>query len=729
MHHSAAGQRPCGHLPRDKRLPWVSLCSRPALTSSIPAGLPRLCRAGWCPSPLAAALLLLGLLAHSGPLPAAVTPREARTAEQLDAIRDQAPPRVFVKRDNVRLYFPDADGSRVFKADWRLSQLQGQGFRYQIATLKHDRTPPEPPKPDGAWRSAVVLDRPVWSELAEAARRELAPTDPNTGLYFQTQLNDGVIYRDAAGVIKSVPLGQQPPEVQITSRRGKAEMALTLARLAEQRLRAAYPGEELFCLTQNPGGRGVAFILLDLNRRNCILLGNPHTDDDPRGAPQVVPTVRSLGSLAIESHGVALVRNPISSSLRLLHISTQTLAGLLPAAGGRGGPPPPLNPADAPMDRAAWEAELDDLTDTELEPGSVRFLIGGEQFFPVLFERIAAATNAIDFRICIFDTDDVAVAVADALKRRSSEVRVRVLYDLMSSQAASLSAPASPMREGFVPPDSIGAYLERGSQVKARAFLNPWFSSEHSKVLSFDNATSFLGGMNLGREYRYEWHDLMAEVRGPIVARFTRDFSQAWAHAGPGGDLAFASASLTPRLRPAPAARKEWAALRRLYTRPGETAIRKAVLKSLTRARQRVWLENPYLYDPAVLAGLLAARARGVDVRVVLAGEHDLDLGRRSTLVTANTLQRGGVRVYLYPGMTHAKALVVDGWATFGSANFNKLSLRTNHECNLATSDPGIVNALARDLFEVDFAKSHELTEAIEVSWTDELADRILGQF
>ena len=130
-----------------------------------------------------------------------------------------------------------------------------------------------------------------------------------------------------------------------------------------------------------------------------------------------------------------------------------------------------------------------------------------------------------------------------------------------------------------------------------------------------------------------------------------------------------------------------------------------------------------------MFTGLLAARARGVDVRVVLPSENDFGVGKSSNLVTANALVRGGVRVFLYPGMTHVKALVADGWATFGSANFNKLSLRTNHELNLATSSSAIVSALARDLFAVDFAKSHELTEPIEVSWTDELADAILTQF
>ena len=538
-----------------------------------------------------------------------------------------------------------------------------------------------------------------------------------------------MIFRDAAGRTHAAPLNQKPASVELVARYSMAEMALGLAASAERRLRTQHPGRELFCLTEAPGGRGLAFIVLDFRHRRCVLLSNPQTKDDPRGEPQVLPTARSLASLVFESHGVALVKSPVSSALRLMNLSAQNLAGLLTTrAHSPTSPVPPLAHA-APMDSRAWEAELDDLTDTECERGSVRFLIDGERFFPALFEQIARATNHIHCEVCIFDTDDVAIQIADALKRRSDEVQVRVILDLMASQAAAISAPATPMRAGFSPPASIRAYLESDSRVAVRPFLNPWFSSDHAKVLTFDHQVSFIGGMNLGREYRYEWHDLMAEVRGPIVARFEQDFRKAWAAAGLGGDLAFAGASLVPGALPKASVAGEWVALRRLYTRTGETQIRKAVVKSLFRAKQRIWLENPYLYDPAVVSGLLAARARGVDVRVVLPADNDQGVGKSSNLVTANTLVRGGVRVFLYPGMTHVKALVVDGWATFGSANFNKLSLRTNREMNLATSDPGIVGDLARDLFEVDFAKAHELLEPIAVSWTDELTDAILTQF
>jgi len=120
---------------------------------------------------------------------------------------------------------------------------------------------------------------------------------------------------------------------------------------------------------------------------------------------------------------------------------------------------------------------------------------------------------------------------------------------------------------------------------------------------------------------------------------------------------------------------------------------------------------------------------RGVDVRVVMPSENDLAAGHKSNLVTANYLLAHGVRVYLYPGMTHVKALLVDGWACFGSANFDAMSLRLNREANLATSDAGFAGKFRKEVFEADFARSHEVKEALPVGWGDYLADTLLAPF
>jgi cardiolipin synthase len=161
----------------------------------------------------------------------------------------------------------------------------------------------------------------------------------------------------------------------------------------------------------------------------------------------------------------------------------------------------------------------------------------------------------------------------------------------------------------------------------------------------------------------------------------------------------------------------------------GALQIRKAVLEGIRRAERIVYLENPYLYENEVAAALVEARRRGVDVRVVLPLGTDNPGGNSSNYVTANYLLANDVRVYLYPGMTHVKALVIDGWACLGSANFNHLSLRLNQEVNVATSDAATVERLRCELFEVDFDKSHELREPIPVGWTDHVVEELMNWF
>ena len=53
-----------------------------------------------------------------------------------------------------------------------------------------------------------------------------------------------------------------------------------------------------------------------------------------------------------------------------------------------------------------------------------------------------------------------------------------------------------------------------------------------------------VGGMNIGWKYRYEWHDMMVRLTGPVVGRLEKDYEKGSVHAGPLGDFAYAWISL-----------------------------------------------------------------------------------------------------------------------------------------------------------------------------------------
>jgi cardiolipin synthase len=263
-----------------------------------------------------------------------------------------------------------------------------------------------------------------------------------------------------------------------------------------------------------------------------------------------------------------------------------------------------------------------------------------------------------------------------------------------------------------------------------RPFLNPWFSADHSKVFLVDGTHAWMGGMNLGREYRYEWHDLMVELRGPVVASLEDEFRREWAYEGPFGDLGYVGElARGPRTKEAARPEDRWINLRLLPTKTAWKPFSAAVQGAIGKSQSYIYLENPYLFDKRVIVALVRARNRGVDVRVVLPRVNDLKAGGRSNLVLANYLIGHGVRVYFYPGMTHVKALLVDDWACLGSGNLNHLSLRVCQERNVASSDPAFAARLKKDLFEEDFSRSYELTEPVSIEWVDFLADLVLEGF
>ncbi len=619
----------------------------------------------------------------------------------------------------------------MFKARWKRDPLDDRDYSYQTAELEQEKTPPRIPGSRSAWHEVTVLDLEAWRRYSQRAREPLVPKDPGHGVYVQLMDGERVLVRDSTGQVQSYPLREKPGDADILRRYNAHEFAVQIARFVESDLTSRYPEQTHFLGVYLSVSFAPRFILFDFSRRACVVLHGPLEMSRETGTIPFSSELAILTSLLVESHVFALLKNPVSSVGRLLNTGVQSFARLTtpqwpsfdtsaPALTGTGG-----------MDPVEWETYLDKATGTKRDLGSISFLIDGENFFPRFRRRLEEAGESVQLRVCIFDNDDVAVGIADLLKRLSGEVKVKVLVDRLSTQTSG-GAPPATLPEGFTPPKSMPRYLRRDSRVRVRPFLNPWLSSDHSKVLLIDRQFAYLGGMNIGREYRYEWHDMMVELEGPIVSALERDFRRAWAHASVLGDLAYAGSALSGPLRPEPERRcagGRCIELRRLYTQTGALQIRKAILQGIRRAGRLVYLENPYLYENAVAAALVEARRRGVDVRVVLPLGSDNPGGNSSNYVTANYLLENDVRVYLYPGMTHVKAIIVDGWACLGSANFNHLSLRLNQEVNVATSDPATVEKLGRELFEVDFEKSHELREPIPVGWTDHVVEELMNWF
>lgn len=420
-----------------------------------------------------------------------------------------------------------------------------------------------------------------------------------------------------------------------------------------------------------------------------------------------VSHIGSLASYAFKSTGGALRRIMIGTAQ-------------MPALGGE---IPGVSNAE-PMDLVAFEETLDKVTGTQQDTGRIKFLVDGDEYFGRLMTSIDNAEESIDIRTYIFDNDDYAVAVADRLKKRSEDVRVRVMLDGLGNMMA-MQSDAETMPADHRAPLSIRMYMQHESEVEVRNVTNPWATGDHTKTTIIDKKTAYVGGMNIGREYRYDWHDLMMEVTGPVVNKLQYESDKAWSRASMLGDFAnFVTFAKGQKDN----ADSDGYPVRVLQTRNFDSDIHKAQIAAIQNSRSFILIQNAYFSDDRTIYELAKARRRGVDVRVIIPSAGNHGALNASNKVTVNTMLRHGIRVYEYPGMSHVKAAIFDGWASVGSANFDKLSLKVNKELNLATSDPDTVRALMDQVFIPDLMLSSEINAPIEVTIATHFAEIMVDE-
>ncbi len=445
----------------------------------------------------------------------------------------------------------------------------------------------------------------------------------------------------------------------------------------------------------------------------------------PEQALDPVQGAGNLAATAFRATAVATVRQPATSVRTGLYLtwarSREVVVGNVPVS---------VEPAEPPSDPPGsdgFERMLDREGLPAAQPGTVRCLVDGPRFFREFDRLLEGAERSVDLQMFIFDNDDIACRYADRLRRLSERRRVRVMFDDLGSTWAAVAAPDTPPPGDFEPVPDIGRYLRDGSAVKVRRTLNPWLVADHTKLIVVDDRVALLGGMNIGREYYSEWHDLMVRVEGPVVKTMAEDFERTWRRAGSWGDFAW----VLPERRmpevdwPSSAGRVR---VLRTDAAHGTVDIFKAHVAAIRASRKRVWIETPYFGSDEIVRAATAAAGRGVDVRVVLPGRNDSAVMHSNHQATARELIDAGARVYRYPGMTHLKAMLCDDWVLLGSANLDTLSMRINRELNIAFREPRAVRQVRVEVFEADFRKSRLVRRDDTESPVAPLAESIADQ-
>ncbi|NHN36151.1 phosphatidylserine/phosphatidylglycerophosphate/cardiolipin synthase family protein [Pseudomaricurvus alcaniphilus] len=591
-----------------------------------------------------------------------------------------------------------------------------------VLPLQYEQTEPWPLTRQDAF-PVTILGMSLWQAFRQQLFQSIIPTQAKSGIVVHFPTDDYFFYHDENGEFRTILLQYKPGEYSVFDTISSAQLVVRGRPLLQKFLQQkGIDDEHILFNTGDAGPYSLPFLYVNTRFNIPVFVRQQPLTTGP-GSNRAGGIVKA-GVHLVNSHLRGFTRTPISSVYRLFFLATDTLTETLRPnwlGSFSGLAVPPLNSGEM-MDLSEWELRLDSLTNRKTSHGGIHYLVDGEAFFTRFSDAVTSARTSIALRMYIFDDDDYALKIADMLKRKSNQgVEVRVLLDGLGTILSTVEQQTSLPGE-HVSPHSMKSYLRRDSEVKVRLSGNPWMTGDHVKSVVIDNRRAFLGGMNIAREYRYDWHDVMMEIDGPVVAELQHEFNKAWAHASFLGDFGF----FLEQLRGPPDDGEQAGnyPLRLLYTKFHNAEIFRIQRQAMRFAKQRIYVENPYFTDDAMLKELVKARYRGVDVRVILPLVTDRGPITRNNILAANIMLEHGIRVYLYPGMSHVKAAVFDGWACLGSANWDRLSLQINKEINIATSAPEAVNELVTVLFEADFVEAEEIIEPFPVRWQDHLLEK-----
>ena len=141
-------------------------------------------------------------------------------------------------------------------------------------------------------------------------------------------------------------------------------------------------------------------------------------------------------------------------------------------------------------------------------------------------------------------------------------------------------------------------------------------------------------------------------------------------------------------------------------------------------ATTTLWIQHPKFVDAVILERIIAARERGVKVRVLCGGKHGIsDWDIYDTFSSLRLMERFGVKVRRQKQLKlHAKLILINGTSAMtGSMNIDRSAFDLRRELGIEVDAPAVVDRL-RATFEADWqeAKKYSAPDPLDPTFHEE---------
>ena len=357
---------------------------------------------------------------------------------------------------------------------------------------------------------------------------------------------------------------------------------------------------------------------------------------------------------------------------------------------------------------------------------SVQLLVNGDEFFPSMLKAIREAKHTITLETYIWSPGKVSEDFIFALMDRArAGVKVHVLVDGMGTLKFK-EDDRDRLREAGVEIYKYG----RQHWWEVKPNIN---HRTHRKILVVDGRVGFTGGMCIDDRWAGNadnpkvWRETQVRVEGPAVRQMQAAFASNWLQTTSGLLL---GEGYFPKIE---SVGSTFAQCYKSGPDEGPEYARLGYLFAIAAARKSIDIAHAYFVpDDLAINMLVAARKRGVKIRIIVPAINDSSFGRAASRSRWGRLLEAGAEFYLYqPAMYHCKTMAVDDvLVTIGSANFDNRSFAINDEVTMNILDRDVATHHKR-IFEADLKRSLPFTREDYESrpFYIKLADNVCGLF